>query len=369
MRSTRSRQAPVWQKDYEVQLNTMKVHTLPASHTKPTVESAISSHKEPCTFREAPRDPLWRAAMQRELAALERTGTWRIQDLPPGKKPIFCKWVYKIKYKSDGTIDRYKARLVVCGNRQVQGIDYDETFAPVAKMVTVRTMLAIAASRDWEIHQMDVDNAFLHGDLHEEVYMHPPPGYSSSKPGQVCRLLHSLYGLRQAPRCWFSKLTRALVNYGFHQPHADYSLFTLHRGGHILCILVYVDDLLITGSNRALISVFKTYLANIFPVKDLGHMKYFLGLEIARGEKGIFLCQRKYVLDILDETGLSGAKPVTFPMPQNHGLQAAEGSLFSEPDRYRRLVGKLIYLTFTCPDINYSVHILTLNLCLTNSMF
>ncbi|CAH9080519.1 unnamed protein product [Cuscuta europaea] len=226
-------------------------------------------------------------------------------------------------------------------------------------MVTVRVMLAFAASWDWEIHQMDVDNAFLHGDLHEEVYMHLPPGYSSPKPGQVCKLLHSLYGLRQAPRCWFFKLTNTLVSYGFSQSHADYSLFTLHRGGHILCILVYVDDLLITGSNPTMISSLKKHLAQTFPIKDLGHMKYFLGLEIARGQKGILLCQRKYILDILDETGLTGAKPVSFPMPQHHGLQFAEGPLFSEPDRYRRLVGKLIYLTLTRPDISYSVHILS----------
>ncbi|CAH9082596.1 unnamed protein product, partial [Cuscuta epithymum] len=125
--------------------------------------------------------------MQREIQALERTGTWEVQSLPPGKKAIFCKWVFKIKYNTDGSIARYKARLVVCGNRQVHGIDYSETFAPVAKMVTVRTIMAVASVRHWEIHQMDVDNAFLHGDLREEVYMHLPPGYTASGSGKVCR--------------------------------------------------------------------------------------------------------------------------------------------------------------------------------------
>ncbi|CAH9103547.1 unnamed protein product [Cuscuta europaea] len=156
-------------------------------------------------------------------------------------------------------------------------------FAPVAKMVTVCTLLAIAASRNWETHQMDVDNAFLHGNLQEEVYMHLPPGYSSAKSGQVCKLLRSLYGLRQAPRCWFSKLTTTLIAYGFSQSHVDYSLFTLHRGEHILCILVYVDDLLITGSSSQMICSFKSYLAHKFPIKDLGSVKYFLGLKVARG--------------------------------------------------------------------------------------
>ncbi|CAH9147462.1 unnamed protein product, partial [Cuscuta epithymum] len=226
-------------------------------------------------------------------------------------------------------------------------------------MVTVRTILAVAASRDCVVHQMDVDNAFLHGDLGEEVYMHFPPGYSSSSPGQVCRLLKSLYGLRQAPRCWFSKLTCALKAYGFHQSQADYSLFTFRRPGKILCILIYVDDLLITGNDPDLIVEFKSYLSSRFPVKDLGVMKYFLGLEVARNPTGIFLCQRKYVLDILTETGMLGARPASFPIVQNHGLQTVEGPLYDNPDQYRRLVGKLIYLTLTRPDICYAVHVLS----------
>ncbi|CAH9100576.1 unnamed protein product [Cuscuta epithymum] len=147
-RSNKTRQKPLWHKDYVMQVNTMKIDTPPAGPSPPTVDPAVSANREPNTYKEAVRDPHWRATMQREIEALEWTGTWQLQDLPPGKKPIFCKWVYKIKFKSDGSIDPFKARLIVCGNRQVQGIDYDETFAPVAKMVTVRTMLAIAASRD-----------------------------------------------------------------------------------------------------------------------------------------------------------------------------------------------------------------------------
>ncbi|CAH9121069.1 unnamed protein product [Cuscuta epithymum] len=378
----RVRRPPAWHHDYDIQLNTVKITSPPDVGSSSSVNSgnpyplshyvqyshfsvehraflaAISATKEPGSFREAVCDPRWREAMQREISALERTGTWTLTPLPPGKRAIYCKWVYKIKYKSDGTIDRYKARLVVCGNRQVQGIDYSETFAPVAKMVTVRTLLMVAASRHWELHQMDVDNAFLHGDLHEEVYMHLPPGYSASTSGQVCRLLRSLYGLRQAPRCWFSKLTGSLKQYGFEQSHADYSLFTLRRGNNILCVLVYVDDI-ITGNNHDMIVAFKHHLASSFPIKDLGRLKYFLGLEVARNSTGIFLCQRKYVLDILAETGLTGAKPVGFPMIQNHSLQSDSGPLFSDPERYRRLVGKLIYLTLTRPDISYSVHILS----------
>ncbi|CAH9056431.1 unnamed protein product [Cuscuta europaea] len=382
-RSDRPRKTPAWHNDYEVQMHTVTINSHPVATPTLTPESgtpyslthyikynhfsvphraflaAISMTKEPNSFGEAVRDPRWREAMTREIQALERTRTWEIRDLSPGKRAIYCKWVYKIKYKSDGSVERYKARLVVCGNRQVQGIDYNETFAPVAKMVTVRTILAVAASCHWELHQMDVDNAFLHGDLHEEVYMHLPPGYSASSPGKVCRLLRSLYGLRQAPRCWFSKLSTSLRGYGFTQSHADYSLFTLRRDRRIMCVLIYVDDLLITGNDRDMIKQFKTYLAETFPVKDLGVMKYFLGIEVARNPTGIYLCQRKYVLDILTETGMTSCKPVTFPMVQNHRLQSDSGPHFSDPERYRRLVGKLIYLTLTRPDICYSVHILS----------
>lgn len=351
-RSERTRRVPIWHQDYDVQLNTVKINSPPVSIPTLTAKSgypyslshylkydqfsilhraflaAITMTKEPNTFGEAVCDPRWREAMSREIQALECTDTWEIRDLPPGKKAIFCKWVYKIKYTSDGMVERYKARLVVCGNRQVEGIDYGETFTPVAKMVTVRTVMTVAASCHWELHQMDIDNSFLHGDLHEEVYMHLPPGYSSSSPGKVCRLLQSLYGLRQAPRCWFSKLTSYLRDYGFMQTYVDYTLFTKRKDSHIICVLIYVDDLLITGNDRTMITEFKTYLASTFPIKDLGIMKYFLGIEMARNPTRIFLCQRKYVLDILTETGLSGCKPVTFSMVQNHRLQSNSSPFF-----------------------------------------
>ncbi|CAH9124845.1 unnamed protein product [Cuscuta epithymum] len=276
--------------------------------------------------------------MRREIDALESNWTWTMVDLPIHKKPIHCKWVYKIKYNSNGSIERFKARLVVCGNRQVEGIDYHETFALVAKMTAVRTLLAVAASKNWELHQMDVVNAFLHGQLEEEVYMYPPPGFCSSRPTQVCRLQRSLYGLQQAPRCWFSRLSTSLLNYGFTCSYADYSLFTLTKGDDFICILVYVDDLLIAGTSSSLIATLKTYLARCFPIKDLGRLKYFLGLEVACSPSGIFLCQRKYTLDLLDELGLSGSKPAEFPMEQNHRLAITQSPLFSQTDRYRRVI-------------------------------
>jgi len=175
--------------------------------------------------------------------------TWVMEDLPSDKKALGCKWVYKIKYNSDGTIERHKARLVILGNHQVEGVDYSKTFAPMAKMVTVRVLLAVAAAKNWEVQQMDGHNAFLHSDLNEEVYMKLPLGFQVATQGKVCRLRKSLYGLKQAPRCWFAKLLSALQNYSLQQSYSNYSLFTLQKGATKLNALVYVDNLINFGSH------------------------------------------------------------------------------------------------------------------------
>jgi len=297
--------------------------------------------------------------MQQEIQALEDNNTWTVCPLPPQKRALGCKWVYKIKYHVNGTIERFKARLVILGNHQIEGIDYNETFAPVAKMVTVRIVFAVAAAKHWELHQMDVHNAFLHGDLQEEIYMKFPPGFRSSHSDMVCKFHKSLYGLKQAPRCWFAKLSRALKEYGFQRSYSDYSLFTLHDKNIQLVVLVYVDDLIICGNNHDSIQCFKDYLSRRFLMKDLGKLKYFLRVEVARSSTGIFLCQRKYALDIISEVGLLGAKPASTPLEQNHHLGLANGELLANPDRYRRLVGRLIYLCFTRPELSYCVHVLS----------
>ena len=205
---------------------------------------------------------------------------------------------------------------------------------------------------------MDVHNAFLHDELDEEVYMKFPPGFSSPTPGKVCRLGKSLYGLRQAPRCWFAKLAAALNKYGFQQSYSDYSLFT-YKNRHLqLHVLVYVDDLIISGNDGVAVQRFKDYLSQCFHMKDLGKLKYFLGIEVARNLEGIFLCQRKYALDIISETRLLGAKPVGTPLEQNHKLALAMTADWDNLGQYRRLIGRLIYLTLTMPELSYCVHIL-----------
>lgn len=175
-------------------------------------------------------------------------------------------------------------------------------------MVTVRAFLAVAAAKNWELHQRDVHNAFLHGDLDEEVYMKLPPGFTPASPGTVYRLKKYLYGRRLAPRCWFAKLAASLKNYGFSQSYSDYSLFTFHAGTIQLNVLVYVDDLIISGNDSAALSSFQTYLSTCFRMKDLGVLKYFLGIEVARSANGLFLCQRKYIF--------LGLSPLVFPCPR-----------------------------------------------------
>lgn len=175
--------------------------------------------------------------------------TWELTTLPPGKKVIGSKWVYKTKLKSDGTLDKHKARLAIQGNHQKYGVDYLETFSPVVKMQTVRSIIALAASRQLVLHQLDINNAFLHGDLTEEVYMKVPQGIPNPH-NQVCRLKKSLYGLKQASRQWFSTLSSALIQ-GYCQSkndYNDYNMFLKHNGIHLTIVAVYVDDMLVTGS-------------------------------------------------------------------------------------------------------------------------
>ena len=296
--------------------------------------------------------------MGSEVGALEENATWTLEDLPPGKRAIGSKWVYKIKYNSDGTIERYKARLVALGNKQIEGEDYGDTFAPVAKMGTIRLFLKVAAGNAWPVYQMDVHNAFLHGDLVEEVYMKPPPGFYPKDETKVCRLRKSIYGLKQAPRCWFAKLSHSLREYGFQQTHSDYSLFTFDKNGIHIRLLIYVDDMILTGNNERALELFKSYLSSCFKMKDLGHLKYFLRIEVSRNKSRFYLSQRKYALDVISETGLLAAKPAMFPLEQNHELAKSTSAILTDPSPYRRLIGRIIYLANTRPDLAFCVHTL-----------
>lgn len=270
--------------------------------------AAITSGFEPKSYKEAIKHDIWKNSMKDEIVAMEENETFEVASLPPGKVPIGCGWVYKLKYNADGTVERLKSRLVARGNRQVEGEHFDETFAPVVKMTTVRTILSLVAKKGCEAHQMDVHNAFLHGDLEDEVYMTFPPGFTHTDPSKVLRLRKSIYGLQQAPKCWFSKLQTALPQYEFVQTYSDYSMFVYSKNGIELLVLVYVDDLVICGNAVPTILSFKAYLGKCFRMKDLGLLKYFLGIEVSRSAEGIFMSQRKYSLDIVAESDTDRTK-------------------------------------------------------------
>ncbi|BBG94371.1 ABC-2 type transporter family protein [Prunus dulcis] len=319
----------------------------------------LSAIHIPTKVSEALKDPKWVQAIKEEMKALEKNQTWTLETIPRGKKTIGCRWVFTIKHNADGSIERYKARLVAKGYTQTYGIDYEETFAPVAKLNTVRVLLSLAANLDWPLHQFDVKNAFLHGELTEEVYMDIPPGYNTTQTGIVCRLRKALYGLKQSPRAWFGRFTMAMKNNGFKQCNSDHTLFLKHRKGKVTALIIYVDDMIITGNDKQEISQLQDYLATEFEMKDLGGLKYFLGIEVARSQQGIFLSQRKYVLDLLTDIGMLDCKPADTPIVQNHHLGEYPDQVPTNKERYQRLVGRLIYLSHTRPDIAYAVSVVS----------
>jgi transposase InsO family protein len=225
----------------------------------------LSSDHIPTKIEEALNDPKWVQAIKEEMKSLQDNKTWNLVPLPKEKKIVGCKWVFSIKHKADGSIERYKARLVAKGYTQTYGIDYQETFSPVAKLNTVRVLLSLAANLDWPLHQFDVKNAFLHGNLNEEVYMDIPPGYIvPSQAKVVCKLQKALYGLKQSPRAWFGRFNTAMKKFGFKQSHSDHTLFLKHRNRKVTALIIYVDDMIITGDDKEEISKLQKLLATEF---------------------------------------------------------------------------------------------------------
>ncbi|GJU43354.1 retrovirus-related pol polyprotein from transposon TNT 1-94 [Tanacetum coccineum] len=266
----------------------------------------------------------------------------------------------EFKFKADGDIERYTVRLVAKGFNQKEGVDYKETFAPVAKMVFIRALLAVAINKNWFIEQLDINNAFLHGDLHEEVYMTIRQGYSTTvPPNTVCRLKKSLYGLKQANKQWFTKLTDFLLLMGFLQSYADTSLFTLTKGNSFIALLIYMDDILLTGSDKTMIQSIKHQLDMQFNIKDLGSLHYYLGIEILHNSKGLVMSQRKYALDLLQCANVLNHKPSTIPLDPLKNLNLTDGDILPDPSLYGKLVGKLIYLTITRRDLSFAAQALT----------
>ncbi|GJR41372.1 retrovirus-related pol polyprotein from transposon RE1 [Tanacetum coccineum] len=311
---------------------------------------------EPKGFKSAAKDPKWDDAMCDEMSALKQNHTWDLVPHPSRTNVVGSKWVFRTKFYANSSIDKYKARLVAQGFTQVPGIDYSTTFSPVVKASTVRIILSISVLNKWPLHQLDVKNAFLHGKLTDTVYMEQPPGFVDSQlPNHVCRLNKALYGLKQAPRAWFQRLNSFLVGLRFSCSRTDTSLFIFKKESSIIYLLVYVDDIILTGNQPSLLRHFITRLHREFSITDLGKLNYFLGLEVSYHNSGIFLSQSKYARNILSCAHLLDAKPIATPLSTSTYF-TSQGVTFSDPTLYRSLVGALQYLTITRPDLSYAVN-------------
>lgn len=257
----------------------------------------------------------WQIAMKKELDASECNNTWELTELPKDKEVIGSKRVYKIKYRQDRTDERNKARFVVKGFTQVQREDYRDTFSPIAKLGSVRLLLALAVGKQWFLHQRDVNNIFLHGLLEERVYMLPPQGYTKTNVNQVCCFKKSLCGLKQVSTQLNIEISSFIQSLGFIKLKHDYSLFTYHGTSCCVYMLLYVNDMLLTGSNEAFIQQTKRQLGDKFTIKDLELARFSLGLELCWTDQGVLVNQRKFILDVLQDARLFGAKPIKFSLP------------------------------------------------------
>lgn len=328
--------------------------------------NALEEETEPQTLEEAQRSTHWKSwlkAMQEEYRSLEDNHTWTLVPLAIGRKRLKGKWVFKLKRGPNGEILRYKARWVVKGFLQKEGIDYNETFALVVKLMSYKALFAIAAALDLELHQMDVKTAFLYGLVEEDIYVEQPPGLSNQTDNRWCKLNKALYGLKQLPRVWYKTLTTYLEEIGFTTLFADSGVFVRDY----TYIAVYVDDLLIAGPSLDEVSLVKQALNEKFQMADLGECKYYLGMTITRDRqiKTLRLGQRAYIQKVLRDLNFDNLNPCHSPMATALPTAAAEDY---EPDpelklQYARAIGCLMYAMLgTRPDIAFPVSFLSRHL-------
>ncbi|WJZ84536.1 hypothetical protein VitviT2T_004136 [Vitis vinifera] len=309
--------------------NYVSTHRL--SESNKSFVNQLSTVSIPNSVQEALVDPRWKATMNEEMKSLHKNETWELVECPPRKKPVGCRWIYTVKYKAD------------------------------AKINTIRVLLSLAANLDWPLQQFDVKNAFLHGELSEEVYMDLPPGCMvlEKQCQKVCKLKKSLYGLKQSPRAWFGRFTKSMRAFGYRQSNSDHTLFLKKQHGKITTLIVYVDDMVVIGNDPEERKALQNYLSREFEMKDLGPLKYFLGIEVSRSSEGIFLSQRKYTLDLLQGTGMSGCQPVNTPIEEGLKLCVEPNQVSTDKGRYQRLVGRLMYLTHTRPYLAYALSVVS----------
>jgi hypothetical protein len=296
--------------------------------------------------------------MHEELVNFERNQVWELVDPLLGCKPIGTKWVWKNKKGEKGEVVRNKSRLVAQGYSQKEGIDYEETFAPVARLEAIRILLAFFVAEGFKLHQMDVKSAFLNGVLEEEVFVRQPPGFESEKyPHMVYKLRNALYGLKQAPKAWYGRLRGFLFERGFEMGKVDQTLFILRQGRNILIVQVYVDDIVFGGLSNSLVARFAEDMSREFEMTMMGELQFFLGLQIKQSKEGTFVHQAKYTKDIVRKFKMEDSKAMTTPMSMTTAHDADEEGEHVDYKEYRSMIGSLLNLTATRLDIQLSVYL------------
>jgi hypothetical protein len=303
----------------------------------------------------------WLDAMTTEYNALMENKTWTLEELPPYANCIKGKWLWDLKRDGSGNITKYKARWVAKGYSQIEGLDYEETFAPASHLASLRLILAVATIRDWEIHQVDIKTAFLNGTIDTEIYVEQPHNFINSEyPSKVCKLQKSLYGLKQAPRLWNKKLQTWLLDYGFTQLKSDPSIYILNDTLGTIIIGVHVDDMIITSNSTTLLNIFESDLEKRFKLTKELNPTWFLGMTIRRNrkEKTLYLGMKQHIIDMLEEFRMSDCNSSPNPIPSGHNLSHGPWQQ-ANTILYQKAIGKLLYLArATRPDISAIVGIL-----------
>lgn len=304
---------------------------------------------DPVLVEDAMQDNMWISAMEEEMMAIDKNKTWKLTQLPDGKKAIGLKWIFKSKFNPDGSLLKKKARIVAKGYSQLDGIDVDEVYSPVAHIETIRLFFAIGAQKHWRIYQLDVKTAFLNGELKEEVYVSQPEGFIiKGKEECVYKLQKALYGLRQAPRACYSRIDDYFHQIGFKRSLNEPTVYTKHQGSSgVILLCLYVDDIIYMESSIDILMEFKCNMMKTFEMTDLGELKYFLGLEVKQAEGSLFVSQKRYAEDMLRNSGMLHCKFIATPMNSNEKLKSTDSSGNADQTRYRRFVGGLLYLTRT----------------------
>src|SRR4051812_7375456 len=311
---------------------------------------------EPTSVDQVLEDADWKIAMHEKLNQFTRNDVWDLVPRPKGFNIIETKWVFRNKLSEKGEVVRNKARLVAQGYSQQEGIDYTETFAPVARLESIRLLISFATQHNITLYQMDVKSAFLNGYIDEEVYVHQPPGFEDSKsPEHVFKLKKSLNGLKQAPRAWYERLSSFLLDNGFTRGQVDKTLFCKTSKKDILICQIYVDDIIFGTSNASLGKEFAKSMQAEFEMSMMGELKYFLGIQINQTSDGTYVHQTKFVKELLKKFDLSESKEAKTPMHPTCVLGKDEVSKKVDQKLYRGMIGSLLYLTASRPDILFSV--------------